>query len=156
MQTREQKLLKLKQYFCVLMSSCFNARNNFFRRAPQQMLRTHRSLKTYCATLVMKTKRKIISFFHCSKSWSTSGMKLTGENRCRRGKTGPSATLSTTNPTWADPGSNPGLRGGRPATNRQNTILLLPASPSITEGPLERPHLQLDPVVALVVEELLN
>jgi hypothetical protein len=26
--------------------------------------------------------------------------------------------LSTTNPTWTDPGSNPGLRGGRPATNR--------------------------------------
>jgi hypothetical protein len=30
----------------------------------------------------------------------------------------PSATLSTTNPTWTDPGSNPGLRGGRPAANR--------------------------------------
>jgi hypothetical protein len=26
--------------------------------------------------------------------------------------------LSTTNPTWTDPGSNPGLRGERPATNR--------------------------------------
>jgi hypothetical protein len=34
------------------------------------------------------------------------------------GKTCPSATLSTTNPTWTDPGSNPGLRGGRLATNR--------------------------------------
>jgi hypothetical protein len=33
-------------------------------------------------------------------------------------KTGPSATLSTTNPTWPDPGSNPGRRGGKPATNR--------------------------------------
>jgi hypothetical protein len=30
----------------------------------------------------------------------------------------PRATLSTTNPTWIDPGSNPGLRGERPATNR--------------------------------------
>jgi hypothetical protein len=30
----------------------------------------------------------------------------------------PSATLSTTSPTWIDPGSNPGLRGERPATNR--------------------------------------
>jgi hypothetical protein len=29
-----------------------------------------------------------------------------------------SATLSTTNPIWTDPGWNPGLRGGRPATNR--------------------------------------
>jgi hypothetical protein len=33
-------------------------------------------------------------------------------------KTYPSATLCTTNPTWTEPESNPGLRGGRPATNR--------------------------------------
>jgi hypothetical protein len=33
-------------------------------------------------------------------------------------KTCPSATFSTTNPTWPDPGSNPGRRGGKPATNR--------------------------------------
>jgi hypothetical protein len=33
------------------------------------------------------------------------------------GKTCPSAILSTTNPTWNDRGSNPGLRGDRPATN---------------------------------------
>jgi hypothetical protein len=45
-------------------------------------------------------------------------MKLTGENRSTRRKTCPSATLSATNPIWADPGSNPGLRGERPATNR--------------------------------------
>jgi hypothetical protein len=45
-------------------------------------------------------------------------MKLTGENRRTRGQTCPSATLSTTNPTWTDPGSNPGLRSGRPAANR--------------------------------------
>jgi hypothetical protein len=29
----------------------------------------------------------------------------------------PDATLSTTNPTWPDPGLNPGRRGGKPATN---------------------------------------
>ena len=45
-------------------------------------------------------------------------MKFTGENRSIRGKMCPSATLSTTNPTWTDPESNPGLRGGRPVTNR--------------------------------------
>jgi hypothetical protein len=28
------------------------------------------------------------------------------------------ATLSTTNPTWLDPGLKPGRRGGKPATNR--------------------------------------
>jgi hypothetical protein len=30
----------------------------------------------------------------------------------------PSATLSTTNPIWLDPVSNPGRRGGKSATNR--------------------------------------
>jgi hypothetical protein len=35
-----------------------------------------------------------------------------------RRKTCPSTTLSTTNPTWIDPGANPGSRGKRPATNR--------------------------------------
>jgi hypothetical protein len=33
-------------------------------------------------------------------------------------KTCPSATLSTTNPTWLDPVLNTGRRGGKPATNR--------------------------------------
>jgi hypothetical protein len=32
-------------------------------------------------------------------------------------KTCPKATLSTTNPTWFDLGSNPGRCGGKPATN---------------------------------------
>jgi hypothetical protein len=45
-------------------------------------------------------------------------MKLTEENRSTPGKTFPNATFSTTNPTWTDPGSNPCLRGERPATNR--------------------------------------
>jgi hypothetical protein len=45
-------------------------------------------------------------------------MKLTGENRSTRGQTCSSATLSTTNPTWTNPGLNPGLRGERPETNR--------------------------------------
>jgi hypothetical protein len=45
-------------------------------------------------------------------------MKLTGENRSTRRKTCPSVTLSTTNPTWIDPGLNPGIRGERPGTNR--------------------------------------
>jgi hypothetical protein len=40
------------------------------------------------------------------------------KNRRTREKTCPSATLSTTNPKWTDPGSKPGLRGGRPASNR--------------------------------------
>jgi hypothetical protein len=96
------------------------------RRAPQQMLRTHRSLKGLLCNPVMKMKRKMISlFFYFSKYWSSGGMKLTAQTRSTRGKTCPSATLSTTNPTWTDLGSSPGLRGGRPATNRlsQGTTL---------------------------------
>jgi hypothetical protein len=43
-------------------------------------------------------------------------------------KTCPSATLSTTNPTWPDSSSNAGRRGGKPATNRLSygTALLSP------------------------------
>ena len=44
-------------------------------------------------------------------------MELTGKNRSTRGETCPSATLSTTNPTWTEQVSNQGLRGERPATN---------------------------------------
>jgi hypothetical protein len=43
--------------------------------------------------------------------------RLAGETEVAE-KTCPSATLSTTNPVWPDPGSNPGRRGGKPATNR--------------------------------------
>jgi hypothetical protein len=35
---------------------------------------------------------------------SDGGVTLTGENRRTRRKTCPSATLSTTNPTWIEPG----------------------------------------------------
>jgi hypothetical protein len=54
-------------------------------------------------------------------------MKLTGENRSTRRETCHSTTLSTTNPTWTDPGSNPGLRCERPATNRlsHGTVCIL-------------------------------
>jgi hypothetical protein len=44
-------------------------------------------------------------------------MKLTDKRPSIRRKTCPSATLSTTNPTQTDPGSNPSLRDGRPAAN---------------------------------------
>jgi hypothetical protein len=43
--------------------------------------------------------------------------RLAGETEVL-GENLPGATLSTTNPTWPDPGSNPGRRGGKPATNR--------------------------------------
>jgi hypothetical protein len=37
-------------------------------------------------------------------------------------KTCPGATLSTTNPTWPDMGSNPGRRCGKPAANRLSYV----------------------------------
>jgi hypothetical protein len=45
-------------------------------------------------------------------------MKIGRGDRSTRRKPPPTATLSTTNPTWPDPGSIPGRRGGKPATNR--------------------------------------
>jgi hypothetical protein len=55
---------------------------------------------------------------------------LTGEHRRTRRKTCPSATLSTTNPTWIDQGVNPGLRCERPTTNdlTHGTAYLLASS----------------------------
>jgi len=45
-------------------------------------------------------------------------MVLTGDTRISRTKTCPSATLSTTNLKWTDLGTNPGLRGEKPGTDR--------------------------------------
>jgi hypothetical protein len=46
------------------------------------------------------------------------GMKIWQGKSKYSEKTCPSATLSTTKPTWPDPGSNPGRRGEKLATNR--------------------------------------
>jgi hypothetical protein len=67
-------------------------------RAPQQKLRTHRSLKTYCATLWWRWRETwsvFFSFFQVMEhpvEWNWQGKT--------EGKTCPSVTLSTTNPTW--------------------------------------------------------
>jgi hypothetical protein len=49
---------------------------------------------------------------------SHDGIILTGEFQRTGTETCPSDTLSTTNPTWTDPGANPGLRGERPAMSQ--------------------------------------
>jgi hypothetical protein len=82
-------------------------------RAPQQMLRTHHSLKAFCATLWWRWAVFLPSFTS-NDQWNEIDR---GKPTTRR-KICPSATLSTTNLTWIDPGKNPGLRSGRPATNR--------------------------------------
>jgi hypothetical protein len=48
---------------------------------------------------------------------SDGGTILTEKNRRTGRKTYYSAALFTTNPTWIDPGANPGLRGERSGTN---------------------------------------
>jgi hypothetical protein len=52
------------------------------------------------------------------EDWEFGGIKNGRGNRSTRRKPCPSITLSTTNPTWPYPVSNPGRRGGKPATNR--------------------------------------
>jgi hypothetical protein len=54
-----------------------------------------------------------------SVEWEFAGeIEVLGENL-------PSATFSTTNLTWTDMGSNPGRRGGKPATNRLSCCTVL-------------------------------
>jgi hypothetical protein len=71
-------------------------------------------------------KRKMMfffSFFQVMEHWwneiDRGKPKYSGEKTC------PSATSSTTNPTWIDPGLNPGLRGERPETNRLSQVIVL-------------------------------
>jgi hypothetical protein len=66
----------------------------------------------------MKMKSKMISFFTFPSNGAPMEWNWQGKTEVLGEKTCPSATLSTTNPTQTDPGSNPGLRGGRQATNR--------------------------------------
>jgi hypothetical protein len=53
-------------------------------------------------------------------------MILTGETQSARKNTCSSATLSTTNLTWTDLASNPGIRGERSATNCLSHDIALP------------------------------
>jgi hypothetical protein len=76
-----------------------------WRRAPQQMLRTHRSREAYCATLWCRWWLCVFfSFFPCNVApveWNWQGKtEVLGGG----GKNCPSVTLSTTNCTWTDPG----------------------------------------------------
>jgi hypothetical protein len=68
--------------------------------------------------LLCSSVLKMISFFVFTSNGEPVEWNWQGKTEVLGGKTCPSATLSTTNPTWTDPGSKPGLRGERPATNR--------------------------------------
>ena len=68
--------------------------------------------------LLCNPAMKMFSFFVFPSNGAPVEWNWRGKSEVLGEKTCPSATLSTTNPTWTDPGSNPGLRGERPATSR--------------------------------------
>jgi hypothetical protein len=72
--------------------------------------------------LVPKRGCLLMLAYYAFPTWNEFGERwwndiLTAENRRTRRKTYSSVTLSTTNPTWIDPGVNPGLHGEGPVTN---------------------------------------
>ena len=75
------------------------------------------SLKADCATLWWRWRERwsVLFFQVMEHRWNEIDRRIP---KYLGGKIRPSATLSTTNPTSTDPGSNTGLRGDRPATNR--------------------------------------
>jgi hypothetical protein len=76
----------------------------------------HCNLEDMMMTMMIKKMISFFSFFHVMEHrWNVIDR---GKQTYSGKKTCPNATLSTTNPTWTDPESNPGLRGERPATNR--------------------------------------
>jgi hypothetical protein len=69
--------------------------------------------------LVQPPVLKMSSFFYqVSQVMEHQGNEIDRGKPTTRRKTCPSVPLSTTNHTWTDPGSNSGLRSGRPATIR--------------------------------------
>ena len=105
----------VKREKCYRYSNDTDSNDCFFCKGP----RSRCYGCTAALRLIVQPVMKMTSvFFRFTEYWSTGRMKLTGKNRSTRVKTCPSATLSTTDPTWTDPGSNPGLRIEMPATNR--------------------------------------
>jgi hypothetical protein len=98
--------------------------------APIFRYHTHRLVsKSHWVSLVLLLLLLLVgreSTWYCGHYWpivavpddiddgdcgAIGGMKI-GKKTCS------STTLSITNPTWPDPSSNPGRRGGKPATSR--------------------------------------
>jgi hypothetical protein len=73
-------------------------------RAPQLMLRTHRSLKAYCATPWWRWA----VFYQVLQLMEHRWIEIDRGKPTTRRKTCPSAPLSTTNPSWTWPGIEPG------------------------------------------------
>jgi hypothetical protein len=74
-------------------------------------VRPKRGCLTYASILVLRIPQ-MIWVWRATVEWY-----IDGENRRTWRKTCPSATLTTTNSTWIEPGANKGLRDERPAAN---------------------------------------
>jgi hypothetical protein len=72
------------------------------------MLWTHRSLEAYCVTLWWRWGERWSVFFIFPSNGAPVEWNWQGKTEVLGGKTCPIVTLTTTNPTWTDPGSNPG------------------------------------------------
>jgi hypothetical protein len=96
--------------------SCFNTLSNFIA-----CKKWKRRQQTYGAIPFISSAYLLTLAYYAFPRWYEFGERRWNDidrgNRKTRRKTCPSATLSTTNPTWIDPGANPGLRGERPPTN---------------------------------------
>jgi hypothetical protein len=92
-----------------------------WRRAPQQNLRTHRSLKAYCVTLWWGEKWSVFLFLQVMEhQWNENDR---GKPKNSGEKAVPVLLCPPQIPHWLTPGSNPGLRGGRPATILKLSLL---------------------------------
>jgi hypothetical protein len=80
-----------------------------------QYLKDHGFFYVFQASTACPADKRVLLV--CKWVRSTGGMILTGEIRCNGRKTYQSDTLSTSNPTWTDRGSKPGLHGEKPVTN---------------------------------------
>jgi hypothetical protein len=84
-------------------------------------LRNYQLLKNDCVFFIVRGPRswwRWAVFYQVLQVMEHQWNEIDRGKPTTRRKTCLSATLSTTNLTWTDPGSNPGLRGERPATNR--------------------------------------
>jgi hypothetical protein len=93
---------------------------------------SHPVTKQTCCTCQWGEKMPV----NCNQQWAScsslkwyisleshGGMMLTDENQRTQRETCPSATLSTTNPTWTDPSTNLGPCYERPATKHLNHVM---------------------------------
>jgi hypothetical protein len=80
---------------------------------------THRSLEGFLCNPVMKMNRKMISLFIFTSHGVPVEWNWQGKTEVLGEKPVPVSLCPPQYPTWTELRLNPGLRGGRPTTNRE-------------------------------------